>query len=49
MNGEAFKEYCRSRLGLTLRSGDSGIRGNLSAHKVAQVKESIKARDAALK
>jgi transposase len=49
MNGEAFKEYCRSQLGPTLRPGDIVICDNLPAHKVAHVQELIETRGATLK
>ncbi|MGZ4954663.1 MAG: transposase [Methylobacter sp.] len=49
MNGDAFKEYCCSQLGPTLRSGDIVICDNLPAHKVADVQELIEARGATLK
>jgi transposase len=49
MNGEAFKEYCRSQLGPTLRPGDIVICDNLPAHKVAEVQDIIEAQGATLK
>ncbi|MGZ5055405.1 MAG: IS630 family transposase [Methylobacter sp.] len=49
MNGDAFKEYCRSQLGPTLRPGDIVICDNLPAHKVADVRALIEVRGATLK
>lgn len=49
MNGEAFKEYCRSQLGPILKPGDIVICDNLPAHKVADVQALIEARGATLK
>jgi hypothetical protein len=37
MNGEAFKEYLRSQLELTLKPSDSVICDNLPADKVAEI------------
>jgi transposase len=49
MNGDAFKEYCRSPLGPTLKPGDVVICDNLPAHKVADVQGIIEAQGATLK
>ncbi|MGZ5574456.1 MAG: IS630 family transposase [Methylobacter sp.] len=49
MNGDAFKEYCRSQLGPTLKPGDIVICDNLPAHKVAEVQDIIQAQGATLK
>ncbi|MGZ4979609.1 MAG: IS630 family transposase [Methylobacter sp.] len=49
MTGDAFKEYCRSQLGPTLKPGDIVICDNLPAHKVADVQALIEARGATLK
>ncbi|MGZ8222568.1 MAG: transposase [Methylobacter sp.] len=51
MNGDAFKEYlCWSRLGAHfIKTRRIVICDNLPAHKVADVKELIKARGATIK
>jgi transposase len=49
MNGEAFKEYCRSQLRPALKPGDIVICDNLPAHKVTDVQALIEARGATLK
>jgi hypothetical protein len=46
MNGDAFKEYCRSQWGPTLKPGDNVIGDNLPAHKVAEVQAIIEAQGA---
>jgi hypothetical protein len=49
MNGEALKEYLRSQLGPTLKSGDIVICDNLPAHKVAQVQRIVEVLGATIK
>jgi transposase len=49
MTGEAFKEYLRSQLGPTLKTGDIVICDNLPAHKVAEVQAIIEAHGATIK
>jgi transposase len=49
MNDEAFKAYCRSQPGPTLKPGAIVICDNLPAHKVADVQALIEARGATLK
>jgi transposase len=44
MNGKAFKEYLRSRLGPTLKPGDIVICDNLPAHKVAELQAIVAAQ-----
>lgn len=48
MNGKNFKIYLDTQLVQTLRSGDIVIADNLSAHKVAGVKEIIKTAGATI-
>ena len=48
MNGRAFLTYLRDVLGPTLAQGDVVIMDNLSAHKVAGVREAIEATGAKL-
>jgi transposase len=43
MNGETFLAYVRQQLVRTLRAGDIVVMDNLSAHKVAGVREAIAA------
>ena len=48
MNGDAFLTYLREILGPTLAKGDMVIMDNLSAHKVAGVKDAIEVTGAKL-
>ena len=48
INGAIFETYVRELLGPTLQPGDRVIIDNLSAHKVAGVREAIEARGAEL-
>ena len=48
MNGVAFRAYVEQMLAPTLRPGDIVIMDNLSAHKVAGVRQAIEARGAEL-
>ena len=48
MNGVAFRAYVAQMLAPTLRPGDIVIIDNLSAHKVAGVRQAIEARGAEL-
>ncbi|TMR62667.1 transposase, partial [Streptococcus pseudopneumoniae] len=48
MNGPAFKAYVEQVLAPSLTPGDIVIMDNLSSHKVAGVREAIKAADAFL-
>ena len=48
MNGTAFRAYVEQMLAPTLRPGDIVIMDNLSAHKVAGVRQAIEARRAEL-
>ena len=48
LNGEVFLAYVRQQLAPTLRSGDVVVMDNLSAHKVAGVREAIAAVGATL-
>ena len=48
INGEMFLAYVEQVLVPTLRHGDTVIMDNLSAHKVAGVREAIEAAGAAL-
>ncbi len=48
MNGELFLAYVQQQLAPTLRSGDIVVMDNLSAHKVAGVREAITAAGAML-
>ena len=48
MDGEAFLAWCEQMLAPTLRPGDIVIMDNLSAHKVAGVRETIEQRGAQL-
>jgi transposase len=48
MTGALFKAYVEQHLAPTLRPGDQVIMDNLSAHKVAGVREAIEARGATL-
>ena len=43
MNGETFLAYVRQQLVRTLRAGDIVVMDNLSAHKVAGVREAVAA------
>ena len=48
MNGDAFKAYIEQFLAPSLKPGDIVIMDNLSSHKVAGVREAIKAKGAFL-
>ena len=48
INGAAFLAYVEQMLAPTLRVGDIVICDNLASHKVAGVREAIRARDASL-
>ncbi|MGA7675298.1 MAG: IS630 family transposase, partial [Rhizomicrobium sp.] len=48
MDGEAFLAWCELMLGPNLRPGDIVVMDNLPAHKVAGVREAIKATGATL-
>ena len=48
INGDAFRAYVEQVLGPCLRPGDIVVMGNLAAHKVAGVRQAIKARGAFL-
>lgn len=43
MNGELFLAYVQQQLTPTLRAGDIVVMDNLSAHKVAGIREAITA------
>jgi len=49
MTGEAFKEYCRSQLGPTLKAGDSVICDSLPILKVAEIQGIVEAQRITLK
>ncbi len=48
MNGELFLAYVQQQLAPTLRAGDLVVMDNLSAHKVAGIREAITAAGATL-
>jgi transposase len=48
MTGEVFRAYVEQMLAPSLRSGDVVVMDNLPAHKVAGVREAIKAAGACL-
>jgi transposase len=48
MDGETFKTYLETQLAPTLKPGDIVIADNLSAHKIAGVKEIVEAPGASI-
>jgi transposase len=49
MNGASFAAYLQTSLCPTLRAGDIVVADNLSCHKIAGVREAIKAIDATIR